>query len=359
MLSVYMAMLKSAVSYLARGRRLPTWDIRLQATCDGLRHYTQLLFPIASDTDMHTLDFDQLHDWLQTHQMPSTELPPTRGMDRKLEYELIAPWSVHEKHGTGGRELEPYPLSDSERVILFFHGGSYVAGSPIAYREPLGHLLGHLGTRAFVIDYRLAPRHPFPAQIHDALIAFSYLLGLGYKPHNIVLLGDSAGGHICLDLFLVLRHMSCGGGLHRLAAMVLLSPLPHLEIRGESLVGNAGLDYLISIPISSPTMPLRLFYRPGAKCTAEYLRELEEPMLSPLNGSLAEFPPTIIQCGAAELLVDDIRRLYEKLKADNPQDKPRIELEVYPDMVHMFHRFLFRAESKQAFQAVAEFLEKV
>ncbi|KAJ2582334.1 hypothetical protein GGH95_001592 [Coemansia sp. RSA 1836] len=410
MLSVYFAMLKSAASYVTRGRQLPAWDMRLQAYCSGLRHYTRILFPVASDENIDTMDFDKIHDWLQTHQMPTTELPPEignlrelsirvsdididcngirgiglaekpllslinsensgSGSSRVLEYELIAPWGVYEKFGldplitatTDNIALEPRPLSSDERVILFFHGGSYVAGSPIAYREPLGHLLHHVGLRAFVIDYRLAPRYPFPAQLHDALIAFNFLCKQGFRPQNIVLLGDSAGGHLCLSLFLLLRHISKegggGGDWHKVAGMILLSPMPHLAICGESLTSNAMHDYLISIPIESPTMPLRLFYRPGVKCTSEYLQELREPILSPLHGSLADFPPTMIQCGAAEILLDDIREFYDRLKHDNPETK--VVFEVYPDMVHMFHRFLFRPESKQAFEAVDKFLQSI
>ncbi|KAJ2900017.1 hypothetical protein IWW38_000725 [Coemansia aciculifera] len=395
MLSVYYAMLKSAVSYMARGRQLPSWDIRLQSYCGGIRHYTRMLFPVRSDADILTIDFDKLHDWLQDHQMPSTELPASigtlrelsiqvsdikidrdsirgiglaeqellslidnegGGSRRRLEYELLAPWGVYDKFGMerdSDAVLEAKPLSSSdERVILFFHGGSYIGGSPIAYREPLGHLLDHVGLRAFVIDYRLAPRHPFPSQLHDALIAFNYLCQQGFLPQNIVLLGDSAGGHICLNLLLLLRHMGSGG--HRVGGMVLMSPMTHIALKGESLKSNGEHDYLVNLPIESPTMPLRLFYRPGIPCTSEYLRELEEPMLSPLNGSLAEFPPTLIQCGEAELLLDDIRCFHNKLCKDNPET--RMELEVYPDMVHVFHRFLFRKESKQAFEAVNEFL---
>ncbi|KAJ2343260.1 hypothetical protein GGH92_005008 [Coemansia sp. RSA 2673] len=393
-------MVKSAVSFLARGRHLPAWDIRYQVYCSGFRQYTRMLFPLTSDKDIDTMDFGKIHDTIQASQMPPTTVPREIGIFRELSicvadvnidcdairgvglaerpllslieserknsgsrtlaYDLITPWSACEQVGIGldtttKAALEPSPLTPNERVVLFLHGGSYVLGNPIAYREPVGHLAHYTLLRTFVIDYRLAPRHPFPAQLHDALIGFNFLLAQGFKPQNIVLAGDSAGGHLCLDLLLLLRH--AGSDQHKFAGLMLISPLPSFTLHGDSLASNGDHDYLVNLPMTSPNMPLRLFYRPGAKYNSDYKQELKDPMLSPSNGSLAEFPPTIIQCGAAELLLDDIRKLYNKLKLDNPDTN--IVFEEYPEMVHVFHRFLFRPESKQAYEALQTFVQSI
>ncbi|KAJ2733585.1 hypothetical protein IW152_002955 [Coemansia sp. BCRC 34962] len=404
MFSVYFAMLKSAVSYLVCGRQLPAWDLRLQMYSSGIRQYTRMLFPLTSDDYIDTIDFGKIHDTLQANQMPPSKVPPeiglhlelqitvadisidrdsirgigvtekpllslidseqrdfqSSGKSRTIAYDLITPWSACEQVGIGlntttKAALEPSPLNPNERVILYLHGGSYVLGNPVAYREPVGYLAHYTLLRTFVIDYRLAPRHPFPAQLHDALIAFNFLIRQGFTPQNIILAGDSAGGHLCLDLMLLLRHG--GSSLHRFAGLMLISPLPSLILSGDSLNSNGGYDYLVSLPMESPNMPLRLFYRPGAKYTSEYKQELKDSMLTPVNGSLADFPPTIIQCGAAELLLDDIRELYTKIKSDNPGTQ--IVFEEYPDMVHVFHRFLFRPESKQAYEALQEFAQTI
>ncbi|KAJ2834943.1 hypothetical protein GGI24_000132 [Coemansia furcata] len=396
-------MLKAAVSYMVCGPQLPSWDIRYQVYCSGFRQYTRMLFPLASDDSIDTLDFGEIHARLQAHQMPSTTVPPEIGIvgelkitvsdvsidreairgvglaerplislidsedrniqsgggeSRTISYDLIVPWSASEQVGantTTKAAMEPKPLTPNERVVFFLHGGSYVMGSPISYREPVGHLAHYTSLRAFVIDYRLAPGHPFPAQLHDALIGFNYLLQQGFTPQNIILAGDSAGGHLCLDLLLLLKH--AGNGQHKVAGLLLISPLPTFTYSGESLVSNEDHDYLVNLPMASPGMPLRLFYRPGAKYNSDYRNELKDPMLSPTNSSLADFPPTIIQAGTAELLLDDIRELYTKLKDDNPDSN--IVYEEYAEMVHVFHRFLFRPESKKAYEALGAFVENI
>ncbi|KAJ2824600.1 hypothetical protein FBU31_003948, partial [Coemansia sp. 'formosensis'] len=282
-------MLKAAASYVVCGPQLPSWDIRYQVYCSGFRQYTRMLFPLASDDSIDALDFGEIHARLHAHKMPPTSVPPEIGIvgelkitvadvsidreairglglaekplislidsehrniqsgsnSRTISYDLIAPWSSSEKVGantTTKAALEPNLLTPNERVIFYLHGGSYVMGSPASYREPVGHLAHYTSLRTFVIGYRLAPRHPFPAQLHDALIGFNFMLQQGFTPQNIILAGDSAGGHLCLDLLLLLKHT--GNGQHKVAGLMLISPLPTFTYSGGSLMSNGDHDYL-------------------------------------------------------------------------------------------------------------------
>ncbi|KAJ2215732.1 hypothetical protein EV179_001956 [Coemansia sp. RSA 487] len=283
---------------------------------------------------------------------------------RLVPFELVASWNACEGYegisrtGDYSKALDPHPLSENEKIILYFHGGSYLLGGPYSHREHIGEMCKATKMRTFSIDYRLAPLNPFPAQLHDALISFNYMLDLGFKPSNIILAGDSAGGHLSLDLFLLLRHGFLPKGTN-VRGIILLSPMPGLSLKGKSLQYNRDFDYLTPIPTEWPTSPIRLLYRPGQKYTPGYLSELESPILTPANGSMADMPPTLIQCGTCEILVDDVRRLRDKIKEDNPDMGDQIIYEEYPDMFHVFHRLLYREESKQAFEQITAFVNSL
>ncbi|KAJ2831013.1 hypothetical protein J3B01_005512 [Coemansia erecta] len=396
--SGYYQMCKSMVGYFLYGKQLPSWDLEMQVFCDVVRHHTRGLFLESSDKTIEDIDFDKIHEGYAARPMPSTKLSidvgvycahsitvsdcnldsdwisgigiaedPLRSLieqdasaSRQIYGELLASWSACAVHGihrnSHDRALEMRPLSDNEKIVLCLHGGSYVMGGPSSHREVLGKMTECSKLRSFIVDYRLAPKHPFPAQLHDAFIAFQYLVNQGFKSHNIVLAGDSAGGHLCVDLVLLLRHIA-KTTLRQMtpAGVILLSPLPGMHMHGASLHKNAVYDYLWPTPIEWPTSPIRLFYKPGQKYDDEYRKEICDPLLTPVLGDLSEFPPTIIQSGSSEILIDDIRELYVKLKLDNPEHG-WIQWEEYPEMVHVFHRFLNRPESEAAFESLANFV---
>ncbi|KAI9502330.1 hypothetical protein GGI25_004728 [Coemansia spiralis] len=394
---------KTIISIAVYGKRRPSWDWKLHMFCDIVRNYTKQLFPEFLDENIESLDYKEVHRKFAASPIPSSKMGIDIGVyialginvadiqidasklsgfglaeeplkrlinldlsdcstGRLLPFELLAAWTSCEHHDEVSRvdyskALDPYPLSAEEKVILYLHGGSYVQGSPDSHRELVAQLSKCTKMRAFVVDYRLAPLDPFPAQLHDALILYNYLLKLGYKPSSIIFAGDSAGGHICLDLFLLLRHGYLQGD--NIAGMVLMSPMPAFGLKGDSLKTNEAFDYLVPIPLEWPTSPIRLAYKPGHRCTDEYKQELDDPILTPANGCLAGLPPIIIQCGECELIVDDIRRLHEKIKGDDPAAESKIIYEEYKDMFHVFHRFLDRPESKQAFESLAKFADRL
>ncbi|KAJ2479508.1 hypothetical protein IWW56_003054 [Coemansia sp. RSA 2131] len=400
-LSVYFQACKSMLGYFIGGKMLPSWDMEIQVFCDVVRHRNKQLFPESSDKTIDDIDYDKIHEGFAARPMPPSKLSidvgvycahnitvsdcnlnpdwlpgigvaedPLRSLieqdttntsaSRQIPGELLACWSACAVHGihrnSHERALEMRPLADTEKIVLCLHGGSYVTGSPASHREVLGKLTERAKLRCFIIDYRLAPKHPFPAQLHDAFIAFQYLVNCGFKPHNIVLAGDSAGGHLCINLVLLLRHIAKATDKQLMPAGVMLfSPLPGIVLHGASLHANTSFDYICPTPLEWPTSPLRLFYKPGKIYNDEYRQEICDPLLTPAFGDLSEFPPTIIQSGSSEILIDDIRELYEKLKLDNPEHG-RILWEEYPEMVHVFHRFLRRPESQAAFDSLAKFI---
>ncbi|KAJ2448972.1 hypothetical protein EV183_005151 [Coemansia sp. RSA 2336] len=382
-------------------KALPRWDMRIQVFCDLARYYGKLRFTESSDERIDQVDFAALANYFQTNPIPESSLSRKVGMycsisinvsdhpidpslleglglaekplqqliqhdastlpPRKLPGELIAAWTSLPAFISEQEGLDIQPLFDQEKIALCLHGGSYVMGSPGSHRKVIGEFSQTCKLRCLAIDYRLAPLHPFPAQLHDALIAYFCLLNRGFQPKDIVLVGDSAGGHLCIDLVLALRHISSRQPTEQSLlprAICLLSPMPGVVLEGESLQKYEPFDYLSSIPIEWPTCPLRLFYKPGTKYTPEYQREIRTPLLSPIYGDLTGFPPTIIQAGSKEILLDDMRALYLKFKQDNPADR-HVVWEEYPDMVHVFHRFLHRAEATQAFQSISEFLQAI
>ncbi|KAJ2843119.1 hypothetical protein IWW36_005664, partial [Coemansia brasiliensis] len=329
---------------------------------------------MSSDEEIDKIDFGDLANYFNTNPLPESSLSSQVGMyrsidinvndhpidpallkglgvaekplqdliqhdinqkpQRKLPGELIAAWSSLPTSFNGQEGLRLQPLFDEEKIALCLHGGSYIMGSPGSHRQVIGKLSESCKLRCLAIDYRLAPLNPFPAQLHDALIAYYFLLAQGFSPQNIILVGDSAGGHLCIDLVLALRHISSRQPNNQNLlpqAICLLSPMPGMALEGESLHKYKHFDYLFPIPLEWPTCPLRLFYKPGSKCTPEYLKEIRTPLLSPSYGDLTGFPPTIIQVGSKEILIDDIRTLYRRLQQDNPADG-HIVWEEYPDM---------------------------
>jgi len=207
--------------------------------------------------------------------------------------------------------------ADSSSALLYLHGGGYVMGSSDTHRKMVGHLANAIGIRAFVADYRLAPEHPYPAAVRDAVGAFRGLLADGIRPNRIVVGGDSAGGGLTMAMLLSLRD----DGRPLPAAAMLLSPWTDLALTGESLVSREQTDVTVTAA--------------GARKMAEYYlgsAKVRAPLASPLYADLRGMPPTRIQVGADEILLDDSVRIAEKLKTSRVD----VTIEVFPEMQHVF-----------------------
>ena len=214
------------------------------------------------------------------------------------------------------------PADDAEAAtILYFHGGSFVVGSPDTAMALTGNLVARTGFRALSLDYRLAPEHPFPAAIEDALGAYRALLAGGADPATIAFAGDSAGGGLAVATCLAARD----AGLPMPAAIAAFSPALDMTWTGGSMETKAGID--------------PLFTRAALQATgALYLagQDPHQPLLSPaVLADLAGFPPMLLQVGTREILLDDSTRFAARAR-DAGVD---VILDVTADVPHVFQMF--------------------
>jgi acetyl esterase/lipase len=186
-----------------------------------------------------------------------------------------------------------------DKVILYFHGGGLVIGSVKAHRGIVAKFVKGSGIRALVFDYGLAPEHPFPEGLNDSIKAYHYLLAEGVKPANIVFMGDSGGGNLCLATLLALKDKN----IPLPAAAVVLSPWTDLKNSGESFETNALVDTLT--------------WRDAQIVFSKYYAGDNDPglpLISPLYGDLKGLPPLLIYVGGDELMRDDSTRFAQKAK---------------------------------------------
>jgi epsilon-lactone hydrolase len=212
------------------------------------------------------------------------------------------------------------PATDNSRVIMFLHGGGYIAGSIISHRHMISEAARQAGARSLAVNYRLAPEHPFPAALNDALGAYRFLLAAGYAPGKIALAGESAGGGLALATAVSLRD----AGEPLPACLWCSSPWTDLEVTGRSMSTKAAIDPMIQKPY---LQELATAYLNGSDPRA--------PLVSPLHADLRGLPPVLIQVGSAETLLADSTRLAAVLgEAD-----VGVQLEIWPDMIHAWHLF--------------------
>ena len=222
------------------------------------------------------------------------------------------------------------------KVVLYLHGGAYVLGSCDSHRHFVSHLARESGISVLLPEYRLAPEHPFPAALEDATRAYRRLLDFGYEPGDIVIAGDSAGGGLSAATLLNLREQ----GLPQPALGCLLSPWLDLAAGGESMQTRRDAD-----PWFSPEdMPhVSRFY-----CDESALRW---PLVSPVYADPAGLCPVHIQVGDHEILLSDSERLAHNIRHAGGE----VELEVWPEMWHVFQAFvLFMPESRMAVRKLAD-----
>lgn len=225
------------------------------------------------------------------------------------------------------------PGSDPSRVILFFHGGGYCSGSILSHRRMVSEAGRTAAARTLAIGYRLAPEHPFPAALDDAVSAWRYLRAQGIAAAHIAVAGDSAGGGLTVALINKLRE----GGEEPPGCAWLVSPWTDLTMSGPTLASKDAADPLIH---KSYLEELASAYVPTGM-------DRKDPRLSPLYARLEGFPPTLIQVGSAETLLSDATRFAEALGAANVA----VALEVWPHMIHAWH--LWNAHLKAGKRALA------
>jgi acetyl esterase/lipase len=216
-------------------------------------------------------------------------------------------------------EYSIVPGSDTSRILLFFHGGGYCSGSIVSHRRIVSEAGRAAGVRTLAIGYRLAPEHPFPAAYEDVLTAWHFLRNQGISAARIAVGGDSAGAGLALGLIGQLRD----GNQELPACGWLVSPWTDLTMSGSTLATKDAVDPLIH---KGYLNELANAYLPAGM-------DRNDPRVSPLYADFRGFPPTLIQVGSAETLLDDSTRLAAVAgEADVP-----VTLEIWPHMIHAWH----------------------
>jgi acetyl esterase/lipase len=237
-------------------------------------------------------------------------------------------------------EVSLVPGSDASRVLLFFHGGGYCSGSIVSHRRMVTEAGRAARMRTLAIAYRLAPEHPYPAAHEDAMTAWRYLRAQGIAARDVAVGGDSAGGNLTVCLINRLR----AAGEAQPACAWLASPWTDLTMSGASLASKETIDPLIH--------KAYLEELAGAYAGAADRRD---PRISPLFADLHGFPPTLIQVGSAETLLDDATRFATALGA---ADVP-VTLQVWPHMIHAWMMWNAKlADGRRALEEMGEWVRR-
>lgn len=188
---------------------------------------------------------------------------------------------------------------DTERVLVYFHGGGFVSGSKETHRKLAAHLARAAGCRALIPDYRLAPGHTFPAQLEDARAVNDWLIAQGYQPFEIAFAGDSAGANIATAAALALRR----DNRPLPGAIVAFSPWYDMEATGKTFESNASADVAISRELVLAFGPMFL----GGHSPSD-------PLANPLYSDPAGLPPIFLTCGGDETLRDNAEQFAARAR---------------------------------------------
>jgi acetyl esterase/lipase len=230
---------------------------------------------------------------------------------------------------------------DDDPVFVYFHGGGYRIASALAYRAYGSQLAKACGARVLLVDYRLAPEHPYPAAVDDAVAAYQWVLDQGTAPGRVVIGGDSAGGGLTAALLLAAKER----GLPLPAGGVCLSPWVDMTLTAASYEARRDAD--------------KLFSKTSAEEASEiYLagHDPKDPLVSPVFGAWSGMPPLLIQVGDAEVLLDDAAQLASVAAAAGVD----VEHHVYAEMPHVWQlSYPAFPEAVDAVGQIAEFVRRV
>ena len=235
--------------------------------------------------------------------------------------------------------------SDPNRRVLYFHGGGYVFGSPLTHRRLCEDIAWAGRCAVLNLDYRLAPEHPFPAALEDAISGLRFIRANGpdgeSAPESTFVAGDSAGGGLALATLLAARDQ----GIEQPQAAVAISPWTDLANSGESVTSLVDDDpQKNSVPMLEN---LSRQYLGGA--------DPRNPLASPLYADFAGLPPLLIQVGGAEMLLSDTTRVAECARSAGVD----VVEEVWDEMFHVWHLYApLLPEGQQAVERIGEFINQ-
>jgi len=229
------------------------------------------------------------------------------------------------------------PNSSPERLILYFHGGGYIAGSPETHRALIARLAQAGEATAFSLAYRLAPEFAFPAAVRDGIDAYRHLIAKNVSPSQVILAGDGSGGGLA---FAVL-HAARNANLPMPAGCVAMSPWADLSLSGWSVLQNAKTDNVLNWEL--------LFVS-----ARHYLKKTNpsDPYASPAFASFKDFPPIMVHSGSLEMLRDDASRIGDRAAdAGVP-----VSVEIYDGMQHVFQANRHVPEAKVSLARLGQFI---
>ena len=273
--------------------------------------------------------------------LPDIDTPTLRAMMEKTSFRILPKSLTIEAVETPvrGEWQRPAKIVPG-RVILYFHGGGYVFGSPRLMSPISCHLAAAAEAPTFSVDYRMAPEHTCPAAIEDALAAFDWLLNQGARPEEVYVGGDSAGGGIALAMtqaLVVAGRLTPGGAF-------LISPWTDLTASGASIEENDVKDAMFTADTIK---------RGGSRYAGALA--LDDPRVSPLFGKFEGLPPLYICASRDEVLRDDGIRAAEKAKEAGVS----VELHVEDGLVHIWPIFApIVPESVRTIRQIADFIRR-
>jgi acetyl esterase/lipase len=229
------------------------------------------------------------------------------------------------------------PDADRSKAILYLHGGGYVIGSLDSHRHVAAEAGRAARARTLALDYRLAPEHPFPAAVDDAVAGYRFLLAGGVSPGGIIIAGDSAGGGLVVAAMLAIRDLH----LSQPACGWAISPWVDMEAIGDSMISKAATDPTVQ---KAGILDMAKLYLHGA--------DPRSPLAAPIHGDLRGLAPLLIQVGASETLLDDAIRLAQIAGAADVA----VDLQIWPEMIHVWHLYYPElAAGRRAIAAGGEF----
>lgn len=229
--------------------------------------------------------------------------------------------------------------ADSGKIILYVHGGGYVAGSCSDHRGFVSKFAKNTGVTNLIYEYRLAPENPFPAALEDSVKIYQWILSSGFKPENIIIAGESAGGGLCLAILLALKERN----ITLPVAAVAISPWTDLTCSGDSYKTKNKVSLA---PLNSWNI-FSKYYVGNNQATS--------PFISPIFGSLKGLPPILINSGVDDELFDDGERFYLKAKSAGVDITftPGIGMvHCYPLLAPMFK------EATEAMDEIVDFIKR-
>lgn len=229
-------------------------------------------------------------------------------------------------------------VGETERVVLYFHGGAYVMGSRNTHRGLAGRIARAANARVLLPDYRLAPEQPFPAAVEDALACWRWLISEGHSPQQMAIAGDSAGGGLALATLLAMKNSE----LPQPACAVGLSPWTDLEGTGPTAEPGA---------VDDPMLTPDGLRESGKQYAAD---DLNNPLAAPLHGDPQGLPPLLLQVGTREILLSDSTRFAEKAQAAGVE----VTLEIEEGLIHVWQMLPGVPEAESAIQRIGSFIER-